>query len=57
MYNPSNSKTHYDFIGWTTSYSPDLVNYSDVLLIEEAEHWGTNYKDIDWGIISEDTYD
>ena len=57
MYNPSNSKTHYDFIGWTTSYSPDLVNYSDVLLIEEAEHWGTNYKDINWGIISEDTYD
>lgn len=57
MYNPTNSKTHYDFIGWTTSYNPDLVNYSDVLLIEEADNWGTNYKNIDWGIITKDNYD
>ena len=56
-YNPTNSKTHYDFIGWTTSYSPDLEEYSDVLLIEEADKWGTNYKGINWGIVSEGEYD
>ena len=55
LYDPSNSKTHYDFIGWCPNeiYQED---YSDVLLPEESDKWGTNYKGIDWGIITSGEY-
>ena len=59
-YDPSESKNHYTFIGWTTSLTPDLVKYSNVLLESEKNYWGItdttndkyNYKGTTWGVIN-----
>lgn len=64
LYDPSDSKAHYDFIGWTTSLTPDLVNYSNVLLASESAYWGIsdsnnenyNYKGTKWGVIESGVY-
>lgn len=55
LYDPTNSKTHYDFIGWCPNET-HASDYSDVLLPDEADKWGTTYKDIDWGMISQGDY-
>ena len=52
-YDPTQSKDHHTFIGWTTSLNPDMKNYSNVLLTNESDKWGTEYKGIKWGIIAE----
>lgn len=52
-YDPSNSKAHHTFVGWTTSLNPDMEKYSNVLLESESSYWGKEYKGIKWGIITE----
>lgn len=57
LYDPSESKTHYDFIGWSTSTKPDLENYSNVLLIADSAKWGTiDDNGNNWGVIQAGEY-
>ena len=55
LYDASQSKDHYDFIGWCKDEVP-AADRSNILLINESDKRGSTYKGFDWGVINEEDY-
>ena len=55
LYDASDSKSHYDFIGWCKDEIP-MSDYSNIILKSEKDKWGSEYKGFKWGVITEGQY-